>query len=57
LPKEHPEAVTVMSAQSLLDTLPVIVEISDLILAVLNADTIRHLRSHLNDAGNLMQDR
>ena len=46
-----------MPAQGLLDTLSVIVQISDLILAVLNAHTLRHLGSHLDDASNLMQDR
>ncbi|HVO22022.1 MAG TPA: hypothetical protein VMW56_00175 [Candidatus Margulisiibacteriota bacterium] len=46
-----------MAAQRFLDALPMVVQIRDLILAVLNAYTLRHLGSHLDDAGNLMQDR
>jgi hypothetical protein len=54
LPEQHPKAVAVMAAQGFLDALSVIIQIGDLILAVLNAHTLRHLGSHLDDAGNLV---
>jgi hypothetical protein len=57
LPEQHPEAVAVMAAQRFFDALPMIVQIGDLIVAILNADPIRHLRSRLDDTGNFMQDR
>ncbi len=46
-----------MASEGFLDALAVILKVGDLILAVLNSDTLRHLRPGLNDSGNLMQDR
>ena len=46
-----------MTAQRFFDALPMIVQIRDLIVAILNADPIRHLRPRLDDTGNFMQDR
>ena len=46
-----------MPPQRLFNTLPVVFQISDLILAVLNPYAFGHLGPRLNDAGNLMQDR
>jgi hypothetical protein len=46
-----------MPAQGFLDALPVVIQVRNLILAVLDADALRHLRPRLDDASNFMQDR
>lgn len=46
-----------MAPEGFLDALSVIIQIRDLVLSVLNAHAVWHLGSHLDDAGNLVQDR
>jgi hypothetical protein len=57
LAKEHPQTVAITPAQRFLDALPVILEVGNLILPLLNADALGHLCSRLDDASNFVQDR
>jgi len=46
-----------MPTQGFLNALPVIFQVGDLILAILNADAFGHFRPRLDDASNFVQDR
>jgi len=57
LSEQHPKTIGVVPAEGFFDALPVVLQISDLILAILNTDALWHLCARLNDAGNFVQDR
>jgi hypothetical protein len=57
LAEQHPKAIGVVATQRLLDALPMVIQIGDLILPGLNAHALGHLRPRLDDASNFMQDR
>jgi hypothetical protein len=57
LAEQHSKALVVMAVQRFLDALPMVIEVGNLVLTVLNADALGHLRPRLNDSSNLVQDR
>ena len=57
LSEEHVEPIGVPAPQRLLDALPMVFEVGDLVIAFLHADSLRYLGPALNDPDNLMQNR